>query len=171
VTANLSSELLCVLLAPIWSVDEHLFSPTDINCQMVKALLGAGAAVNAKTKVQNTPLHLCYDKPEMAEILLEAGALVEAANKWQKTPLDLCSATHNAATGPVGKVKVGCVIVGLGGGGKVTWKLRGWDERRACRLAFPAVLTSLTFSMWAGCRRVAATSAHAGYCAAYMLPR
>jgi hypothetical protein len=71
----------------------------------VKVLLECGAPVNATTAVQNTALHLAYDRPDMAELLLEHGALPEAINKWQKTVMDWCNATANSATGPTGKVR------------------------------------------------------------------
>jgi hypothetical protein len=73
--------------------------------QTVKVLLECGAPVNASTSVQNTALHLAYDRPEMAALLLEHGALPEAVNKWQKTAVDWCNATVNSATGPTGKVR------------------------------------------------------------------
>lgn len=71
----------------------------------VQALLECGAPVNATTSVQNTALHLAYDRPDMAALLLEHGALPEAINKWQKTAVDWCNATPNSATGPTGKVR------------------------------------------------------------------
>jgi hypothetical protein len=70
--------------------------------EVVSVLLEAGAPVNARTIVMNTPLHLCYGKPEMVALLVEAGAQIEVVNKWQKSPLDWCSASLNAKTGPVG---------------------------------------------------------------------
>mmetsp|Transcript_66622 Transcript_66622/g.134304 ORF Transcript_66622/g.134304 Transcript_66622/m.134304 type:complete len:423 (+) Transcript_66622:153-1421(+) len=70
--------------------------------EVVSVLIAAGSPVNARTRVQNTPLHLCYDKPEMVALLVGAGSQIEVINKWQKTPLDWCRATLNAKTGPVG---------------------------------------------------------------------
>jgi len=38
-----------------------------------------GAAINARTHVANTPLHLCYDKPEIVKLLLEVRVQTEVS--------------------------------------------------------------------------------------------
>jgi len=47
--------------------------------EITKILLEAGASVNARTNVQNTPLHMCFNKPQIVKLLLEAGAVVEVS--------------------------------------------------------------------------------------------
>jgi len=57
----------------------------------LKALIAAGASVNARDREDNTPLHMAAytDKSENARLLLEAGADIEAKSTGGRTPLSL----------------------------------------------------------------------------------
>ncbi len=60
------------------------------NAQIVRRLLGAGAAADARNGELSTPLMWAARKGnlEAVSLLLEAGADVGAANKWRKTALE-----------------------------------------------------------------------------------
>ena len=63
----------------------------------VKALLAAGAEVNAKTKKGSwTPLHYAawFGHTEVVKLLLEAGAKVNARDNYGKTPLCRAARLH-----------------------------------------------------------------------------
>jgi ankyrin repeat protein len=66
----------------------HL-AATNPDVTAVKALLAAGADVNAKDMDGNTPLHMAAytNKIEAAKVLLEAGADVNAESSGGRTPL------------------------------------------------------------------------------------
>ena len=55
---------------------------------MVRALIEAGADVDALNSNLSSPLHRAsLWNPAVVPILLEAGATVNALNKWRETPL------------------------------------------------------------------------------------
>ena len=64
--------------------------------ETVKALIEAGADVNAKNEEGKTPLHraVFWENLETVEALLKAGAKVKARDEGGWTPLDL---TNNDA--------------------------------------------------------------------------
>lgn len=70
------------------SVPLHL-AATNPDATVVKALLAAGANVNAKDDDGNTPLHMAAytNRIENAKILLEAGADVNAVTTGGRTPM------------------------------------------------------------------------------------
>ena len=63
----------------------------------IKALIEAGANIEARDSDQNTPLHLAVRRscvgsptnPEAVKVLLDAGANIEAVNNDGKTPLQV----------------------------------------------------------------------------------
>jgi ankyrin repeat protein len=72
--------------------------------EVVKALLNAGADVNAKDRLGDTALHEVATSSnvhasETARLLLDAGANVKARNKQGKTPIDaaITSGNHHLA--------------------------------------------------------------------------
>jgi hypothetical protein len=89
------------------------FGQGDAGMEIAKALVQAGAKLDAVDAKQNTALHYAagYGRPEYAALLLDAGAPVEAANDTGKTALDLVKL--NSAN-PVGKDEA--VMKRLGGG-------------------------------------------------------
>ena len=66
----------------------HL-AATNSDVTVVKALLAAGANVNAKDMDGNTPLHMAAytNRVENAKVLLEAGADVNAVSTGGRTPM------------------------------------------------------------------------------------
>ena len=62
------------------------------NPNVLKALLDAGADLNARISTGNTPLHLVAENnvnPEVLTVLLDAGADATAVNEDGETPFDL----------------------------------------------------------------------------------
>lgn len=68
--------------------------------EVVRALLEAGAAVNARDGQWQTPLHLgaCKGRAECVRILLEAGADVMSEDREGRTPLDYAEAPGREVT-------------------------------------------------------------------------
>jgi ankyrin repeat protein len=89
------------------------FGQGETGMAIAKALVEAGAKLDAVDAKKNTALHYAagYGRPEYAALLLDAGAPVEAANDTGKTALDLVKL--NSAN-PVGKDEA--VMKRLGGG-------------------------------------------------------
>ena len=96
--------LFVLLLTPACSSDNtsdntlHKAAGTS-NPDVVKALISAGAKVNAKVgKYGQTPLHLAAGKnsnPDVVKALISAGAKVNAKNKYGETPLHLAAFNKN----------------------------------------------------------------------------
>ena len=56
---------------------------------LVSLFLLHGAKVNTKDELQNTPLHQCWNKPDVTELLLRYHANPYAVNEFDKTPVYL----------------------------------------------------------------------------------
>jgi len=72
---------------------------TRADATAVRALLGAGADVNATASDGGTPLHWAVHRndPTLVDLLLDAGADVAAANRYGVQPISLAAENGNAA--------------------------------------------------------------------------
>ena len=78
-----------------------LFSRGDVTIAIASLLLDAGADVNARSSIGNTPLHHAAagrnDRDENVSVLVRAGAEVDAQNDRGETPLHRAIANGNPA--------------------------------------------------------------------------
>ena len=71
--------------------------------EAARALLAAGASVNARTEHGMTPLHLAAQGGDAgtANLLLEQGAAVNARDSWDRTPLHMAAVFDSPAVAMV----------------------------------------------------------------------
>ena len=94
----LAAVAVAVMAKPAWAADEVIAAARAGDAAAVRALLAAGADVDARQGDGATALHWAAHRGdlELADVLIEAGADVDAANALDATPLWLASQNGDA---------------------------------------------------------------------------